>query len=253
MAHQSDASLNNLTTAQIAAIRQATWDLLPGCRDFLASLIKLDTTNPPGKNYPECAQLIYSTLLGLGYRTEYVEVPSEQLPVLAPMGDGLPRVNVIGRLAGTDGASGKTLHINGHFDVVPIGTLENWTYPPFGAEIHDGRMYGRGTADMKGGIAAQVFIYTRQLSSASLTPLTQIFAVEAIRKAGLKLRGNLEHSGVVDEETTGVRNAGMGYLVENGYIQADKIDAIVITEPLNTTNVCCGRTLFYMWPFVLLC
>lgn len=145
--------IDHLTASQIAAIRQATWDLLPECSDFLASLVKLDTTNPPGRNYHKCAQLIGSTLDRLGYRVEYVEVPSDQLSVLAPMGDGLPRVNIIGRLAGT---CGKTLHVNGHFDVVPVGTLENWTHAPFGAEIHDGRMYGRGTADMKGGIAAQV-------------------------------------------------------------------------------------------------
>lgn len=93
----------------------------------------------------------------------------------------------------------------------------------------------------------------RLLNHVSLTPLIQIFAVEAIRKAGLKLKGNIEQSGVVDEETTGVRNAGMGYLVENGYIQANKIDAIVITEPLNTTNVCCGRMLSCLWvPIIVL-
>jgi succinyl-diaminopimelate desuccinylase len=43
---------------------------------------------------------------------------------------------------------------NGHTDVVPTGALEDWTYPPFGAEIHDGIMYGRGTTDMKSGVAA---------------------------------------------------------------------------------------------------
>ncbi|KAF9814021.1 hypothetical protein IEO21_05324 [Rhodonia placenta] len=211
----------SLTPAQIAAVKQAAADVLPQCRDFLASLVRIDTTNPPGRNYLECAQLIGHTLASLGYAVEYVEVPAEQLPALAPVGEGLPRTNVIGRLRGTEGR--KTLHANGHFDVVPIGAVEDWRYPPFGAEVHGGRMYGRGTSDMKGGIAAQ------------------IFAVEAIRGAGLKLKGNIEQSGVVDEETTGVRNAGMGFLVDNGYIKADEIDAIVITEPLNTTNVCCGH------------
>lgn len=156
MKYSSDISLDNLTAGQIAAIRQATWDLLPQCQDFLTSLVMLDTTNPPGKNYTQCAQLVGGTLRQLGYRVEYIEVPSDQLPILAPKGEDLPRVNVIGRLAGTESASGKTLHVNGHFDVVPIGTLENWKYLPFGAEIHSGRMYGRGTADQKGGMAAQV-------------------------------------------------------------------------------------------------
>ena len=156
MEHSGPSTLDNLTQDQIAAIRQATWDLLPQCRDFLASLVQLDTTNPPGRNYPECAHLIGDTLTQLGYRVEYIDVPSDQLPILAPLGEGLPRTNVIGRLAGTGGTGEKTLHVNGHFDVVPMGTLDNWTYPPFGAETHDGRMYGRGTADQKGGIAAQV-------------------------------------------------------------------------------------------------
>ncbi|KAH9928761.1 acetylornithine deacetylase [Amylocystis lapponica] len=211
-----------LTPAQISAIRQAAAELLPQCTDFLASLVKIDTTNPPGRNYIECAQLIGHTLADLGYAVEYIEVPTAQLSELAPIGEGLPRTNVIGRLLGSD-PDGRTLHANGHFDVVPVGLERNWKHPPFGAEIHNGRMYGRGTADMKGGIAAQ------------------IFAVEAIRRAGLRLCGTIEQSGVVDEETTGVRNAGMGFLVENGHIRADKIDALVITEPLNTTNVCCGH------------
>ncbi|KZT67140.1 acetylornithine deacetylase [Daedalea quercina L-15889] len=223
MVRTADTVLDNLAAAQIAAIKQATWDVLPKCQEFLRSLIQIDTTNPPGSNYPECAKLIGDTLCELGYAVQYVEVPSDQLGALAPMGQGLPRVNVIGRHSGTQAGTGKTLHVNGHFDVVPIGVSENWKYPPFGGEVHNGRMYGRGTADMKGGIAAQ------------------IFAVEALRKAGLKLRGNIEQSAVVDEETTGIHNAGMGFLVDNGYIRADKIDAIVITEPLNTTNVCCGH------------
>ncbi|PCH43823.1 succinyl-diaminopimelate desuccinylase [Wolfiporia cocos MD-104 SS10] len=213
----------NLTDAQVSAVRRAAAELLPQCQEFLASLIKIDTTNPPGRNYLECAHLIGDTLSSLGYTVEYVDVPTEQLPTLAPTGAGLPRTNVIGRLAGSAGMAGSTLHLNGHFDVVPVGVEANWTHPPFGAEVHNGRMYGRGASDMKGGIAAQ------------------IFAVEAVKKAGLALKGDVEQSGVVDEETTGNHNAGMGFLIDNGYINASKIDAIVITEPLNTTNVCCGH------------
>ena len=165
MQHSSDAPLDNLTIGQVASIRKATWDLLPKCKDFLASLVKLDTTNPPVRHYTECAELIGGTLTRLGYRVEYIKVPTDKLPILAPKGEGLPRVNVIGRLAGTESASGKTLHANGHFDAVPIGTLENWKYPPFGAEIHNGRMYGRGTADQKSGIAAQVGVISNRHSA----------------------------------------------------------------------------------------
>ena len=76
---------------------------------------------------------------------------------------------------------------------------------------------------MKGGLAAQVY------------------AIEAIRRAGLQLRGSVEQSGVVDEESTGNRNAGMGLLVERGYISPQRTDYVVITEPLNADNICLGH------------
>ena len=52
------------------------------------------------------------------------------------------------------GANGPVLGFNGHTDVVPVGDEAAWTKPPFGAEIHDGVMFGRGTTDMKSGVAA---------------------------------------------------------------------------------------------------
>jgi succinyl-diaminopimelate desuccinylase len=106
-------------------------------------------------------------------------------------------------------------------DVVPVGT--GWSYDPFGGELCNGRIYGRGACDMKGGIAAQ------------------IYAIEAIRRAGLHLQGSIEQSTVVDEESTGNRNAGTGLLVERGYIAPGRTDYVVITEPLNADNICLGH------------
>ena len=80
-----------------------------------------------------------------------------------------PRINVVGR-HGT--ATGPAIHLNGHFDVVPAGL--GWTRDPFGGEIADGRLYGRGSCDMKAGLAAAVF------------------AVEAIRRAGVKNAAPIE-------------------------------------------------------------
>lgn len=60
--------------------------------------------------------------------------------------------NVIARLKGN--RPGKCIVFDGHMDIVPAGQEETWTYPPFGGEIHDGRIYGRGTTDMKGPLAA---------------------------------------------------------------------------------------------------
>lgn len=60
--------------------------------------------------------------------------------------------NIIGRIKGK--YPGKKIVFDGHMDTVPVGNEADWRYPPFGAEIHDGRIYGRGTSDMKGAVAA---------------------------------------------------------------------------------------------------
>lgn len=186
---------------------------------FLQGLIRIPTVNPPGRHYPACAQYIGAQLCSLGYEVEYIDLTSQEVAELAPYGEGLSRTNVIGRLPGPQAS--PVMHFNGHMDVVPVGP--GWSTAPFGGELRNGRIYGRGASDMKGGIAAQ------------------IYAIEAIRRAGLQLQGTVEQSGVVDEESTGNRNAGMGFLVERGYIAQGKTDYVVITEPLNVDNICLGH------------
>ncbi|MDB5075774.1 MAG: ArgE/DapE family deacylase, partial [Chloroflexi bacterium] len=200
-------------------VRAALADLDAEMIAFLQDLVRIPTENPPGRAYAECAELLGHRLRELGYEVEYVGVPVEELDVLAPHGKGLPRVNVVARLPGL--AARPVLHFNGHYDVVPAG--DGWSVDPYGGEIRDGRIYGRGVSDMKGGIAAQ------------------IYAVEALRRAGISLHGTVEHSLVPDEESTGNRNAGMGFLIENGYIHADRTDYVVITEPLEVDNICLGH------------
>src|SRR5690606_12180743 len=112
-----------------------------------------------------------------------------------------------------------TVHLNGHFDVVPAG--EGWTLDPFGGVVRDGKIYGRGSCDMKAGIAAAVF------------------AVEAIRRAGVELPGTVEVSGTVDEESGGF--AGVAWLAERGRISAARTDYCIIPEPLNVDRVCIGH------------
>jgi succinyl-diaminopimelate desuccinylase len=186
---------------------------------FLQGLIRIPTVNPPGRHYPVCAQYIGEHLRALGYEVEYMDLTTQEIAELAPYGEGLPRTNVIGRLSGPQAS--PVMHFNGHMDVVPVGP--GWSTDPFGGELRNGRVYGRGASDMKGGIAAQ------------------IYAIEAIRRAGLQLQGTVEQSGVVDEESTGNRNAGMGLLVARGYIAQGKTDYVVITEPLNVDNICLGH------------
>lgn len=210
---------NLLLTQHKQVILHSAEALLDEATTFLQGLLRIPTINPPGQAYPECAVYIGEHLRTLGYAVEYIELTPAEVAELAPYGEGLPRMNVLGRLDGSQGR--PVLHFNGHMDVVPVGP--GWSTNPFGGEIRNGRIFGRGASDMKGGIAAQ------------------IYAVEAIRRAGLRLQGTVEQSGVVDEESTGNRNAGMGYLVERGYVSSERTNYVVITEPLNVDNICLGH------------
>lgn len=210
---------DTLRAEQRDAILHAAEIVLDEAIVFLQGLIRIPTVNPPGEAYPECAHYIGQRLHELGYTVEYIDLTPTEIDELAPYGEGLPRTNIIGRLQGL--LPSPVLHFNGHMDVVPIGS--GWSHDPFGGELHNGRIFGRGASDMKGGIAAQ------------------IYAIEAIRRAGLHLHGSVEQSAVVDEESTGNRNAGMGLLVERGYIARDRTNYAVITEPLNADNICLGH------------
>jgi succinyl-diaminopimelate desuccinylase len=90
------------------------------------------------------------------------------------------RPNVLGRLG--DSGAGPTLLLEGHTDVVTEGDPRAWAYPPFAAEVVDGRIYGRGAADMKGGLAAAMI------------------AAATIKRSGVRLRGALMVGALVDEE-----------------------------------------------------
>lgn len=102
--------------------------------------------------------------------------------------------NVIARWQG-NGASTECLMLSGHMDVVPAGG--GWDHDPFKPLLEGNRLWGRGTADMKGAIAAQ------------------IIAVKALRKAGLELKGNLYLGATVDDETAGTM--GLRYVINEGW------------------------------------
>lgn len=179
---------------------------------FLQDLVRIPTVNPPGENYITGAELIGNKLRQFGYETHYIAAEG-----LLEHTTQHPRVNILGRMQGT--TPRPSLHFNGHFDVVPVGS--GWTVDPFGAQIRDGKLYGRGVSDQKAGIAAS------------------IYAVEAIRRAGFRLHGTVEQSGSVDEESGGF--AGVAYLAKQGWIGRDKTDFVIITEPSNVDRVCLGH------------
>jgi succinyl-diaminopimelate desuccinylase len=190
--------------------------------DWLRSLVRIPTINPPGENYKDCARFVGDKLKEFGYEVNFIEAEGR-----LECSPEHPRVNVIGHLNGS--RFHPALHFNGHIDVVPPGA--GWTIDPFAAVIRDGRVYGRGVTDQKAGIAAS------------------LFAVEAIRRAGFKLEGSIEQSATVDEESGGF--AGVGYLAEHGYFRADLIDYVIITEPLDYDRICLGHRGVY-WFEVLM-
>ncbi len=179
---------------------------------FTADIVRIPTVNPPGDAYEPCAHAIGDVLARTGCEVEYVVAHGRP-----EHSARYPRVNVVGSRHG-DGR-GPTVHLTGHFDVVPAG--DGWTVDPFGGLVRDGRIYGRGTCDMKAGIAAAVF------------------ASEALRRAGVRLPGTIEVSGTVDEESGGW--AGVAWLAERGVIARDRTDYVIIPEPLDVDRICIGH------------
>jgi succinyl-diaminopimelate desuccinylase len=179
---------------------------------FTRDLVRIPTVNPPGDHYEDCARRIGDTLASFGYAVEYHA--AEGRPEHTP---AHPRVNVVATLPGA--SARPVIHLNGHVDVVPPG--EGWTVDPFGGLVRDGFIWGRGAADMKAGIAAAVF------------------AVEAIRRAGVRLDAAVEISGTVDEESGGL--AGVAWLAERRRIAADRTGVVIIPEPLGVDRVCVGH------------
>jgi succinyl-diaminopimelate desuccinylase len=188
---------------------------------FTSALIQVPTSNPPGENYAECARLIGNTLAASGFAVDYVVADGRPEHTSAH-----PRVNVVGLRRGQ--VERPAVHLNGHFDVVPPGA--GWTVDPFEGVVRDGRIYGRGACDMKAGIAAAVF------------------AAEAIRRAGIVLNGSVEISGTVDEESGGF--AGAAWLAERRRLSSDRIDYVIIPEPLNVDRICIGHRGVYWFEVI---
>jgi succinyl-diaminopimelate desuccinylase len=158
-------------------------------RNLLRDMIREASVNPPGGERG-CAEVVANKLRGLGLKVELVEKEPG-------------RTNVVARLKGTKGS--PVLLYNGHIDVVPVGN--GWTRDPFGGEIVDDVLFGRGTADMKSGVASMVA------------------AAEAIVKSGAELKGDLVITAVADEETGSAK--GTRHLIERGL----KADMAVVSEP----------------------
>ena len=107
--------------------------------ELTRALIRLDTSNPPGRE-TMAAKLVADHLAAAGIESELI-------------GPDPDRLNLVARIEGS--GTGPSILLMAHTDVVPAPDAD-WTMPPFGAEIRDGRVVGRGAADMKGELAARV-------------------------------------------------------------------------------------------------
>jgi succinyl-diaminopimelate desuccinylase len=180
--------------------------------ELTSALIRFPTVNPPGEAYGPCAEYIGARLAASGFSVEYIR--AEGTPGDS---DRYPRINVVARREG--GLPGPCVHFNGHIDVVEAG--QDWTVDPFAGIIKDGRVYGRGACDMKGGIASA------------------IIAVEAFLAEHSRFPGAIEISGTADEESGGF--GGVAHLARLGYFSPPKVDHVIIPEPLNKERICLGH------------
>lgn len=173
-------------------------------------LVRIPTLNPPGENYREICGYLAERLGEKGFEINMIR--GEGTP-----GDSkkYPRWNVIARHEGAK--PGECVHFNSHIDVVEVG--QGWTTDPFGGELKDGKVYGRGTCDMKGGLAAS------------------IIAVEAFLDEFPEWHGAIEISGTADEETGGY--GGVAYLAEKGHYS--HVNHVIIPEPLQKDRICLGH------------
>ncbi len=161
--------------------------------ELLADLVKAESVNPPGDTR-KAVEVIERTA---GTFTENVEIVS--------CDEAVPNINITLNPGGR-----PQLLYNGHLDTVPIGNEANWEVDPLGAVIKSNLMYGRGVADMKGGVAAM------------------LMAAKALSVESVSLKGSLVLSFVGDEETGAAK--GAGYLMEQGHYSPDMVVVGEITN-----------------------
>src|SRR5512143_1856950 len=167
--------------------------------EFASALIRVPTENPPGTAYARCAALIASRLRRLGLRPRTVN----------PSGSGAC-------VLGTFGQGGPALYWSGHYDVVPAQTRTQ-----FAPAVRKAALHGRGSADMKGGVAAM------------------IHAMHALDRAGFEPAGRIISASVPDEETSGPR--GTVALVDAGLIETDAVGMLTMEPTAGVVwNACRG-------------
>lgn len=171
----------------------------------LTELVSIPTVNPPGENYERFCRFAGDLARACNCDVDLVYVPESEAERRYHWGKGQPRVSVLGRYRKSK-RSHEGMHLSGHLDTVPAG--RGWTKDPWKPSIEDGKMYGLGVSDMKGGIASIIGV------------------LRAFNDLGLEIDGDLTFSFTPDEESGGM--AGVGWLADQGLVKARYG---IITEP----------------------
>ena len=190
-----------LDADHIAAVRAAVAAHDDELLELTRALIgcRTDSQSVHNPEFPaeaeRCQDLVAAWLLETGAEVErWLEPP--RYPVVA------------GKITGSGG--GRSLAFNGHIDVVPPGNAQDWTHQAWSGAIADGRMWGRGAADMKGGVACF------------------LVAMRALRASGLPLAGDIWAHVVADEEV-------VGYSTRHLIDRVPEVDAVLVAEPTDLT------------------
>lgn len=167
-----------------------------------SDLIKIPSENPPG-DVGKITEFLVKYLRDIGVEVSIVEGVK-----------GKP--NLVCQTGAESGS--RTLLLNGHTDVVPAGPRERWRFDPFGGEVKDGYIHGRGASDMKAGVAGIVF------------------AFGLLHRERKELKGRLRLHLVPDEETGGIH--GTRWLVDQGYASST---AAIVAEPTGLEAIDIGQ------------
>ncbi len=169
-----------------------------GAIKMLDELVRIPTQVPPGENYGKIMDFVASKLEDLDFEVEIISMPRDLFEKKNPRLSHLQgeRVNLSAK---KNVQAKKTLLINTHLDVVPASG--NWSVPPFEVTKKDGRLFGRGVADSKGGVAALLTV------------------LSAMRELNVKPKYNLNIALITDEEMGPY--SGLCYLADLGKLRAD--------------------------------
>lgn len=175
---------------------------------LLQKLVQADSTQGNEKGAQE---IVVEALHEMGLQVDIWEQNGDELVqhpyFVSPRKEFKESPNVVGVKKGI-GGGGRSLILNGHIDVVPAGDPEQWDHHPYSGKVIEGKLYGRGATDMKGG------------------NVSLLLALSALQQLDIKLKGDVIFHSVIEEESGG---SGTLAAILRGY----KADAAIIPEPTN--------------------